>query len=266
MNTINTNGPRTTTTTPVDDPTTLAALAAAQAPAVYQPYVLTDGPPPEDNSVLPTGAYTAGLPPPERATVQPEEIVQLAADMGAMIAMNPSSTSEAAIYATMFAMQDLLIRLMMQLRTDNLKNRDNEVLNFANNKELAIQKFEAAAKLELAAGIAQGLGQIASGLMSTVGGFKGEGLQGGTIAVGKFTGFGSIAMGIGTITSASLTYASNMQKAAERRADLEAELATQRMNQSNERAANARESFLAVLQSQQAIVQTNADANKRVFA
>lgn len=266
MNTINNNpGVRTSPTGAVEDPNAAAKLAAQQ-PAVYQPYVFVDGEPPPDAGVPPAGAHTVGLSAPRRATLLPREVNNLSADLGAMIAMNPTSTTEANTYASLFAMQDAMIRLMLQLRTDNLKNRDDELVVMREKKTLAIEKGLDAAKFELAAGITSGVGQFAAGLGSTVGGFKGEGLTGGTVATGKYSGFGAMTNGLATVTAAVLTYESSNIKAEQQEAELAAELASHRMSQNNERAANQLEAFRSITQSQLAIMQTNVDAAKRTFA
>lgn len=266
MNTINTNlGVRTGATGGVDDPQ-LAAQVAAQQPQVYQPYVFVDGEPPPDAGVPPAGANTAGLSPSRRAALLPREIDNLAADLGAMIAMNPTSTTEANTYADLFAMQDELIRMMLKLRTDNLKSRDDELVVMREQKNLSIEKGLEAAGWDLAAGITTGVGQFAAGLASTVGGFKGEGLTGGTVATGKFSGFGAMANGFATALAAGLTYEGSKVKADQQRAELEAEQASQRLSQANERAATQLEALRSIAQSQLAIVQSNVDAVKRTYA
>lgn len=266
MNTINSNpGVRTSPTGGVEDPN-IAAHVAAQQPAVYQPYVFVDGEPPPDVGVPPAGANTVGLSPPRRAALLPREIDNLSANLGAMIAMNPTSTTEANTYASLFAMQDVMIRMMLQLRTDSLKNRDDEMVVMREKKTLAIEKGMDAAKMDLAAGITSGVGQFAAGLGSTVGGFKGEGLTGGTVAQGKFSGFGAMANGLATGIAAGLTYAGSQIKAEQQRAELAAEQASQRLSQANERAAAQLEALRSIAQSQLAIVQTNVEAVKRTYA
>lgn len=271
MNTINSNpGVRTNPTGGVEDPN-IAAHMAAQQPAVYQPYVFVDGEPPPDVGVPPAGANTVGLSPPRRAALLPREIDNLSANLGAMIAMNPTSTTEANTYASLFAMQDVMIRMMLQLRTDSLKNRDDEMVVMREKKTLAIEKGLDAAKLDLVAGITTGVGQISAGLMSGIGGLKGEGLAGtalepGKVAQGKYSGWGNMANGLASVIAAGFTYGSSQIKADQQRAEMAAEQASQRLSQANERAAAQLEALRSIAQSQLAIVQTNVEAVKRTYA
>lgn len=268
MTFINNNMPvRQTATGGVDDPNGAAAAAAAAAlaqPAVYQPYGFDfDGTPPPDNGVLPNSAYAAGMPAPLYAALTPAQTNLLSADL---IAMGVTSNTEANTAANVTSMQDNFIRLMLSLRTQSLKDRDDEMVMVRDKKLVAIDKGLEAAEKDRNAAYAAGIGQIAAGTMSVVGGFKGEGLQGGLVATGKFSGFGTALNGIGSMVGASITFSGAQIKAEQQRAELDAEMATNRMNQSNERAANQKEAFLSFLQIQQQVVQNNVENNKRIFA
>ena len=267
MNTINTNpGVRPTSTGAVEDPNIAAQVAAKEA-AAYQPYVFVDGEPPPMAGVSPAGTHTAGLTAPRQSTVLARQVENLSADLGAMIAMNPTSTTEANTYASLFAMQDVMIRLMLQMRTDSLKSRDSEMVLMREQKTLAIEKGLQAAKWEMIAGITTGAGQVASGIASVKAGRKGEGLKDSGIAVGKYSGFGSILSGSANIVGAGMTYfGSSKTKVEQQEAELAAELANNRMSQANERAATQLEAFRAIAQSQLAILQTNVEAVKRTYA
>lgn len=267
MTFINNNLPvRQAPTGGVEDPNAAAAAAAAAAAQAsgYQPYGFDfDGSPPPDNGVLPGSAYAAGMPAPQFASLTPAEMNGLSADL---LALGVTSNTEANTMADVFSMQDNFIRLMLSLRTQSLKDRDNEMVMVRDKKLLAIDKGLEAAKLELAAGITTGLGQIAAGVMTVRGGKAGEGLKDATVAMGTISGKGTVANGIASMAAAGLTYWAATVKADQQRTELDAEMASNRMNQSNERAANQREALMSFLQVQQQMTQTNVDNIKRIFA
>lgn len=255
-------------TTPVTTVTGTAPVAVPTNTDSTQPYVFVAGEPPPDTSTLPYGTYTAGLPPPAvPPALIPTQAAGLSTGLVGLIAANPTSSTEAAnAMASVASLQETLMMLMLSLRTSNLKNRDDEMVLKREQKELAIEKGLDAAKLDLGAGIATGLGQMAQGVMSAYGGAKGEGLTGEkAIGTGMYSGKGVFINGIASITSAGLTYASATFKADQQRAELKAELASDRMAQANERAQNFKEAFQAFLQGVTQTQQSQTDAFKRTF-
>lgn len=260
-------------TLPTTNPTPVTTVNGALPVAVptntdpLQPYVFVAGEPPPDTSTLPYGTYTAGLPPPEVSlALVPMQTAGLATGLVGLIAANPTSSTEAAnAMASVASLQETLMMLMLALRTSNLKSRDEELVLKREQKELAIDKGLEAAKLDLAAGIVSGVGLMVQGGMAAYGGFKGEGVQGLVVGQGKFSGRGVFANGIATIVSASITYASAAVKAEQQRAELKAELASDRMAQANERAQNFKEAFQAFLQGVTQTQQSQTDAFKRTF-
>jgi hypothetical protein len=99
-----------------------------------------------------------------------------------------------------------------------------------------------------------------------VGGVKGEGVTGSGVAVGKFSGGGTVISSSASIVAANLTYSAALDKAAQQRADLEAEQASNRANQASERAAFWLEALKAFREGALQTVQAAAESYKRTFA
>jgi hypothetical protein len=253
-------------TTPVTTVNSAVPVAVPNNTDSLQPYTFVEGPPP-DPSTLPYGTYTAGLPPPEvPPALLPVKTVSLSTNLVGLIAANPTSSTQAANVMAMVSSQlEEFMALMLSLRTSNLKNRDDEMVLKREQKELAISKGLDAAKLDLAAGIVAGAGLMVQSTMGVVAGFKGEGIQGATVGTGKFSSWGVGGNGIAGIVSSSLTYAGATVKAEQQRAELRAELASDRMAQASERGQNFKEAFLAALQGVNQLQQSQTDALKRTF-
>ena len=243
-----------------------ASVAAASGKTAV-PYVLVDGPPP-DIGQLPPGSMTSGLKAPsvsaEQWLVQASKVQGQfdAVDFGQISTMTEAMSAQAQI----FAMQDVLIKLMILMRSDSMKNRDDELKLMIDQKTQAIAKSLDAAKLELSAGIMQGIGQIAAGGLTALGGFRGEGIVGSGVAQGKFSGIGSLLSGAFSITAAGLNYGAAMERAAQQKLELGSEAANSRMQQAIERMNTFRDIMKSMIDAQLTMQRDLVDAAKRAFA
>jgi hypothetical protein len=244
-----------------------ASVAAASGqPAA--PFVFVNGEPPPDVRLLPPGSMTSGLKAP---SVSAEQWLNLASkvqgqfdavDFGQISTVTEAMSAQAQI----FAMQDVLIKLMILMRSDAMKNRDDELKLMIEQKTQAIAKSLDAAKLELTAGIVQGASQIVSGGFSFLGGLKGEGLQTSGVAVGKFSGVGTSAGGALNIGAAVLNYGAATERAAQQRLELGSEAANARMQQAIERMNTFRDIMKSMIDAQLTMQRDLVDAAKRSFA
>jgi hypothetical protein len=255
-----------TTQTPQPKPTvTLESTAqvAVTTPttSIDQPYLFTEGPPPEDNKTPTYGLTTSGLPAPNRS---PELTPSMTTGLGNVLAMSPTEAANATV--NLAAMQEILMRMAIMLRSNEMQTRDSELETKAKQTEQGIAKGLEAAKTERNAAMVQAGGQAVGGLSSMVGGFKGEGVTGSGVAVGKFSGGGTVISSSASIVSANLTYSAALDKAAQQRADLEAEQASNRANQASERGAAFLDAFKAFREAALQTAQAEAEAFKRTFA
>ncbi len=262
MPTISSPSPKVTTTellgsAPVQQASTTTPTASTQ------PYQFVPGEPAPDASHVPSGTSVAGMPAPTVAPeLWPTAAGAAAAEVGALDLKYASAIST---QASLLAMQDIFIQLMMHLRTQSLENRDTELKTMVKEKTLSIEKNLEAAKQEMWASITTGIGQIASGSAGLIGGFKGE-TASAMGAQGKWTNFGSMLNGTATIASAGQTYEAAKTKKEAQEADLRAEVAQARMSQESERAANHRDALKTAMDSQAQIQRDSVEATKRVYA
>lgn len=259
MNTITIQTPKSTPMVGVDNTAEVAVPTPTTSSA--QPYVFKEGPPQEENKTPTYGLTTSGLPAPSRS---PELTPSLSTGLGNVLTMSPTDVANATF--NLAAMQELLMRMAIATRSDELKNRDSELETKAKQTELGILKGLDAAESDRNAAIIAGSGQAFSGALSMVGGFKGEGLNAGNVAVGKFSGAGTFGQGMSSIVSANITYSGALDKAAQQRADLAADQASNRANQSSERAAAWLDAIKAFRDGAMQTAQTAAEAFKRTFA
>ncbi len=253
-------------TGPLETAQGASVAAASGKPAA--PFAFVNGEPPPDVGLLPPGSMTSGLKAPK---VSAEQWLNLASkvqgqfdavDFGQISTVTEAMSAQAQI----FAMQDVLIKLMILLRSDSMKNRDDELKLMIEQKTQAIAKSLDVAKMELTAGIMQGIGQIAAGGMTAIGGFKGEGIAGSGVAQGKFSGIGSMLGGALNITAAGFTYGAAKERAAQQKLELNSEAANARMQQAIERMNTFRDIMKSMIDAQLTMQRDLVDAAKRTFA
>jgi hypothetical protein len=253
-------------TGPTDTAQGASVAATSGKPAA--PFAFVNGEPPPDVGQLPPGSMTSGLKAPSVSADQ--WLTQASKVQGQFDAFNfgqINSTTEAmSAQAQIFAMQDVLIKLMILMRSDSMKNRDDELKLMIDQKTQAIAKSLDAAKLELTAGIMQGIGQIAAGGMTAIGGFRGEGIVGSGVAQGKFSGIGSMLGGAFSITAAGFTFGAAQERAAQQTFELGSDAANARMQQSIERMNTFRDIMKSMIDAQLTMQRDLVDAAKRSFA
>ncbi|MEI7783767.1 MAG: hypothetical protein WCK08_05235 [Betaproteobacteria bacterium] len=253
-------------TGPTDTAQGASVAATSGKPAA--PFAFVNGEPPPDVGQLPPGSMTSGLKAPSVSADQ--WLSQASKVQGQFDAFNfgqINSTTEAmSAQAQIFAMQDVLIKLMILMRSDAMKNRDDELKLMIDQKTQAIAKSLDAAKLELTAGIVQGASQIVSGGFAALGGLKGEGLQTSGVAVGKYSGSGTSVAGALNIGAAVLNYGAATERAAQQRLELGSEAANARMQQSIERMNTFRDVMKSMIDAQLTMQRDLVDAAKRSFA
>jgi hypothetical protein len=231
-------------------------------------YAFVEGEPPKDMVMLPPGSMSSGLSSPD---VSPEQWLKQSG--GAQVQVSAfglgeltSTTEVTNAQASIFAFQDMLIKLAIMLRSSEMKNRDDELQVMVTNKNAAIDKGLEAAFREMNAEILRGSSQIVSGAFSVAGGLKGEGMKDAKIGQGTISGWGGIVGGALNIAAATETYAGAKDKAEQQRAELRSEVANARMQQSIERMNGYKELMKVAVDASLAIQRDLTEAAKRTYA
>lgn len=257
---------------PTGGPADAAGPAAPTGGPTKPAYVFVEGQPPQDIVMLPPNSMSSGLASPE---VSPEQWVKQSAGSEVQVSafglgQLTSATEVTNAQAAIFAFQDMMIKLAIMLRSNEMKNRDDELQVMVTNKNAAIDKGLEAALREMNAGIIQGTAQIVQGVASVVGAGMGEGLKNEagdiTVAQGKYSGWGSIFGGALNIAAAAETYGAAKDKAEQQRGELRAEVANARMQQAIERMNGYKELMKTAIDAQLAMQRDLTEAAKRSYA
>ena len=241
-----------------------AAAQAVQAQSQALPFIFVNGEPPADAGLVPPATYTAGLALP---AVDPR---QWSAQSGSLDLSNVTTTTGVMnVQAQVMALQDVLMKMMLVLRTSSLNNREDELQTMIKQKTVSIEKGLDAAFKDMMAGILGGVAEIAAGVGSLKGAKAGEGVANAMgqvkVAVGTNSSYGTIASGFIKVAAAVMGYGAALDKADQQRADLRADVANARMQQANEQAAAYLENFKAFKDGQLQIQRDLTESSKRTF-
>ena len=244
-----------------------------------QPVVVDGAPPPPDRKI-PT-VQADGLPPPTMDRSQARaEFARISTELDQFDFSQPMDVSS---LAQVIQLRDQLAAMFLKLRSDDLKNRDDELQTMVTQRLAGVDKgLEAAAK-DLVAGLINGFATVAAGALSMTGGIKGMRAAGGTgldagvdaaARVGAniqamnqaFAGGSQMIQGLGSIGAAFVTYGAKQDEADKARYDVTADTANTRMGQAGERASNWLELLRAYVQAQQQQISETTGAFTRAFS
>jgi hypothetical protein len=244
-----------------------------------QPVVVDGAPPPPDRKT-PT-VQADGLPPPTMDRSQARaEFARISTELDQFDFSQPMDVSS---LAQVIQLRDQLAAMFLKLRSDDLKNRDDELQTMVTQRLAGVDKgLEAAAK-DLVAGLINGFATVAAGALSMTGGIKGMRAAGGTgldagvdaaARVGAniqamnqaFAGGSQMIQGLGSIGAAFVTYGAKQDEADKARYDVTADTANTRMGQAGERASNWLELLRAYVQAQQQQISETTGAFTRAFS
>lgn len=235
-----------------DQAKTAEQAGPAQPPAL--PFVFVNGEPPADAGLVPPATYTAGLALP---AVDPRK---WSAQAGSLDLSNVTTTSGVMnVQAQVMALQDVMMKLMLTLRTSALNDRETELQTMIKQKTLGIEKGLEAAEKEMWAGIITGVGQMFQGVAGMKGGLNGE------TNGGKFTSAGTFMNGMYSVAAAAVNYQAAGLRAEQQRYDLRADVANTRSQQNNELANNFKEAFKVFMDGQLQIQRDLTESAKRTF-
>lgn len=242
--------------------------------------VVVDGAPPR----RPPGRGAVrpdGMPEPKVGRAQARaEYARISRELDAFDFSQPASESSVA---QMIQLRDQLMALMLKLRTSELSNRDKELQTMVAKRLAGIEKGLDAARKELIAGLISGAVQIGAGAVSMVGGAKAmkgaakTELTAGVDAAAQqgannqalmqvYSGGSQMIQGFGSIVTAPINFEAKKDEAEKARLELEADTASQRMNQASERAQKNLDDFRGIVSGVQSQTSETGGANNRVFS
>lgn len=244
-----------------------------------QPVVVDGAPPPPEKK--PPIIQADGLPPPTMDRAQARaEFARISTELDQFDLSQPMDMSS---LAQVIQLRDQLAAMFLKLRSDDLKNRDDELQTMVTQRLAGVQKGLDAAAKDLTAGLINGFTTMAAGGLSMTGGILGvraagkTGLDAGVDAAAKaganiqamnqaFSGAGQVISGAGSVGAAFVTYGAKQDEADKARYDLSADTANTRMSQANERASSWLEQLRAYVQSQQQQISETSGSFTRAFS
>lgn len=244
------------------------------------PPKVVDRLPPSSGGARVGGSYTEGLPAPRMT--RDEALIELDRVEAALGGFDFSQPLTETSFAEMAQIRDMLMALMLKLRSSEWANRDAALQTMIKERLAGIEKGLDAAKKELAASLISGFAQVGGGLVSVAGGVKAlngpkPGLSaGGADPAGSAawsqgvlqvtSGVSQATQGVGSIAAAPLTYAAKQDEADKARRDLDADIADKNYQQSMERMGKLLDDFKAQLQAEQQAWDSLAQSANKTFA